>query len=89
MSTLTVRGVTDRVMDRLRQQAQAEHRSINQQVLAILDEALPSESQASWGVAYQNFREKWGDSLLTEGEADEIFGELRNTGKGRDANPFE
>lgn len=89
MPTLTIRGVTRHLMDRLRQKAQAEHRSINQQVIVILDEALPTESRANWGVAYQAFREKWGDSLLTEDQADDLFGGLRNTGKGRDVNPFE
>lgn len=89
MPTLTIRGIPETVMDRLRQHAEAERRSINQQVITILDEALPVGSRASWGEAYQTFREKWRDSLLADDEVETLFGGMKNAGKGRDSNPFD
>ncbi|MFV1980501.1 MAG: Arc family DNA-binding protein [Rhodothermia bacterium] len=89
MPTLTIRAIPDHVLDRLRLQAKEQRRSINSQVIAILDEALPAKNRVSWGKAYQSFREKWGDSLLTDSEAEQVFGETRNDGGDRDINPFE
>ena len=88
MPILTIRGIPEHVMDRLRQQAEAERRSINQQVITILDEGLPVKSRANWGDAYQAFRDKWQASLLADEEADELFNGMRNPGTGRDVNPF-
>ena len=45
--TLTIKQVPDRVADRLRSRAAASHRSLQGELMAILEEAmLPSASQA-------------------------------------------
>ena len=89
MPILTIRGIPEHVIDRLKHEAEAERRNINQQVIAILDEALPARNSSSWAEAYEAFREKWGDSLLTDDDVENFFGEMRKTGRVRGADPFE
>lgn len=45
--TLTIRGVSDAILERLRARAEASRRSLNGELLTILDQAAAAESPAS------------------------------------------
>lgn len=87
MASLTLKGIPDNVMARLREQAEAERRSLNQQAIRLLETAL-DEARPSFTVAYERFVEKHGPSPLDDEAFDAVFGELRNRETGR-PSPFE
>ena len=86
MPSLTLKGIPDRVMDRLRQQADAERRSLNQQAIRLLETAL-DDARPSFADAYQGFLQAHGPSPLDDEAFDETFGELRDRTPGR-PSPF-
>jgi plasmid stability protein len=81
MAALTLRGIPDEVMERLRERADTERRSLNQQAILLLERAL-AERPASFERAYRRFREAQGPSPLEPGDLDE----LRSSDTGRPVN---
>lgn len=81
MPALTLKGIPEDVMDRLRDLADAERRSLNQQAILLLERAL-AEQPASFDTAYRRFREQRGRSPL---ETADVEG-LRSTDTGRSVN---
>lgn len=78
MPALTLKGIPDNVMERLRDLADSERRSLNQQAILLLERAL-AEEPASFGAAYRRFREERGPSPLEPGDLEE----LRSADAGR------
>ena len=79
MPALTLKGVPEAVMDRIRELADTERRSLNQQAILLLERAV-AEQPGSFGTAYRRFRARRGPSPLTEGDLDD----LRNPAPGRE-----
>ena len=86
MPSLTLKGIPDRVMDRLRQRADAERRSLNQQAIRLLETAL-DDARPSFADAYRGFVQAHGPSPLDDDAFDETFGGLRDQTPGR-PSPF-
>ena len=78
MSALTLKGIPDEVMERLRKLADTERRSLNQQAILLLERAL-AEQPASFGDAWRRFRKTHGESPLEAGDMDD----LRSSDTGR------
>lgn len=78
MPALTLKGIPEDVLGRLRELADKERRSLNQQAILLLERALAEEPQ-SFKTAYRRFREEKGPSPL---ESDE-FTDLRSADTGR------
>jgi len=83
MSSLTLKGIPDPLMERLRDRARKERRSLNQQAILILERALADE-RPSFLEAHEAFVRKHGPLPLD----DETFEGLRSTDEGR-PSPFE
>ena len=79
MSALTLKGIPEEVMNRIRELADTERRSLNQQAILLLERAV-AEQPDSFGTAYRRFREKHGPSPLTNGDLDD----LRSDDPGRE-----
>jgi len=79
MSALTLKGIPEEVMDRIRELADTERRSLNQQAILLLERAV-AEQPGSFGTAYRQFRAQRGPSPLTEGD----LGDLRSPDPGRE-----
>ncbi|MEP0548092.1 MAG: hypothetical protein ABJF88_14245 [Rhodothermales bacterium] len=87
MASLTLKGIPDDVMTRLRERAEAERRSLNQQAIRLLETAL-DEARPSFTDAYESFLKKHGPSPLDDASFDEVFEGLRDQSPGR-PSPFE
>ena len=83
MTSLTLKGIPDAVMERLRALAQKQRRSLNQQAILILERALADE-RPSLLEAHEAFVQKHGPLPLD----DDVFEGLRSTDEGR-PSPFE
>jgi len=79
MSALTLKGIPEDVMERLRKLAEVERRSLNQQAILLLERAV-AEQPASFGTAYRRFRERHGPSPLEEDD----LRRLRSDDTGRE-----
>ena len=71
MPALTLKGVPEDVMDRLRTLADRERRSLNKQAILLLERALAEEPEP-FEAAYQTFRETRGPSPLKPGDLSEL-----------------
>jgi hypothetical protein len=60
---------------RLQALAEREGRSLNQQVILLLERAV-AEEPMGFGRAYRHFRERHGPSLLEEGDLDDLRSEV-------------
>lgn len=78
MAAITLKGVPEDLMDRLRTLADEERRSLNQQAILLLERAV-AETPRDFGTAYDRFREENGPSPLRESDLDG----LRSETKGR------
>ena len=87
MASLTLKGIPDEVMARLRERAEAERRSLNQQAIWLLETAL-EEARPSFTDAYEAFFKEYGPSPLDDEAFDEVFEGLRDRSPGR-PSPFE
>ena len=83
MSAITVKGIPEDLMERLRALAEEERRSMNQQVICLMEEALQAR-RPSFTERYEAFLKKHGPSPLRE----EDFEGLRSHDTGR-PSPFE
>ena len=83
MSSLTLKGIPDEVMKRLRSLAEKERRSLNQQAIFLLEQAL-DENRPSFIEAHEAFVKKYGPPPFD----DDFFEGLRDQGTGR-PSPFE
>lgn len=79
MTTLTLKQVPPELLDQLRELAERERRSINQQAIVLLDQALP-RPRPSFTEAYAEFRKKVG--TIPRGTAEALPG-LRQRDLGR------
>jgi len=66
MATITLKGVPNKLKERLQVLAGREGRSLNQQAISLLERAVRKEP-TGFDRAYQHFREKQGESPLEEG----------------------
>lgn len=69
MPALTLKGVPEDIMDRLRDLAEAERRSLNQQAILLLERAL-AEEPSSFRRAYRQFRTTHGSSPLSSSDVE-------------------
>ena len=79
MAAITLKGVPEDVMDRIRELADTERRSLNQQAILLLERAV-AEQPDSFGAAYRQFCDQHGPSPLAEGDLDN----LRSDDTGRE-----
>ncbi len=86
MTSLTLKGIPDRVMERLRQRARDERRSLNQQAIRLLETAL-DDTRPAFSDAYGRFLGAHGPSPLADDALDAALGEARSRDAGRPA-PF-
>ena len=83
MTSLTLKGIPDTVMERLRDRARKERRSLNQQAILILERALADE-RPGFLEAHDLFIQKHGPLPVD----DATFEGLRSSDDGR-PSPFE
>ena len=82
MPSITLKGIPDGVMKRLRDRARQERRSLNQQAILLLERALDDE-RPSFLEAHDAFVQQHGPLPVD----DETFEGLRSSDEGRPA-PF-
>jgi predicted transcriptional regulator len=78
MASITLKGIPDKLKERLERLADQERRSLNQQAILLLERAVAEESMG-FERAYQRFRDKHGASPL---QAEDLDG-LRSEEEGR------
>ena len=83
MPSLTLKKIPDDVMERLRNLAEQERRSLNQQAILLLERAL-QEQRPSFREAHKAFVRKHGPPPFD----DDFFEGLRSRERGR-PSPFE
>ena len=83
MSAITVKGIPEDLMDQLRTLAEEERRSMNQQVICLMEEALQAR-RPSFTEAHRAFIEKHGPPPIDE----DTFEGLRSDDTGR-PSPFQ
>jgi predicted transcriptional regulator len=71
MASITLKGLPDKLKDRLEEIADRERRSLGQQAILLLERAV-AEEWAGFDRAYRQFREKRGPSPLAEGDLEGI-----------------
>jgi plasmid stability protein len=74
MATITLKGVPDKLKERLQVLADREGRNLSQQAIYLLERAV-REEPTGFDRAYQRFREKQGESPLEEGDLSGIRSE--------------
>ena len=77
MAFLTIHGIPNELIDRLQTLARSEGRSLNQQVIVILEQVL--EERPTFSERYKSFGDDWAPSPL---RGDELEG-LRSSDLGR------
>lgn len=65
MPGLTIENIPKETIEQIQKLADAEHRSINQQVLVLIERAL-HETPGNFTKAYSRFRERMGPSPLRD-----------------------
>lgn len=83
MPSLTLKKIPDEVMERLRSLAEQERRSLNQQAILLLEQALAAQ-RPSFTEAHEAFVQKHGPPPFD----DDFFEGLRSREMGR-PSPFE
>jgi len=78
MAAITLKGIPEDLKERIRELADRERRSLNQQAIYLLERAV-AEEPTGFERAYQRFREKHGNSPLKKGD----LGSLRSEEEGR------
>lgn len=78
MTSITLKGIPDETMEALRALAERERRSLNQQAILLLEEAL-LQQRPGFFEAYDVFRREAGPSPLR----DEDLSGLRDAAPGR------
>lgn len=68
VATLTLKGLPDSLLDRLREAAEAERRSLNQQAIFLLESALPNRAPGDFQSFMQLFQAEWGVGDLTDSD---------------------
>ncbi len=81
MASLTLKGLPDDLLNRLRTLATEERRSLNQQTILLLEQAL-QQQRLSFTDAYESFRRTYGPSPLDEDD----LSALRSSSAGRKVN---
>ena len=74
MATITLKGVPDKLKERLQVLADREGRSLNQQAIYLLKRAV-REKPTGFERYYRRFREKQGESPLEEGDLNDLRSE--------------
>lgn len=83
MASLTLKSIPESLMEQLRSRAERERRSLNQQAILLLEQALEQE-RPRFMDRYQAFIQEFGPSPLNK----EDLNGLRWQDKGR-TSPFE
>ena len=87
MPSLTLKGIPDDLMDRLRGQADAERRSLNQEAIRLLERAL-DDPRPSFADAHQAFVRTHGPSPFDGDTFEATFAGLRSPEPDR-PSPFD
>ena len=82
MATLQVRSIDGRLYGALGRRAEMDHRSISQEVVAILNDYLASPARTSHGTATDALLELAG-SWTDERDADAVIADIRQARKTR------
>jgi len=72
MPLMTIKNMPAPLMERLRSKAEDEHRSVNRQVIVILEKALPESPSIGFTDSLDAYYEKWGSPRLTDEEIDSL-----------------
>lgn len=81
MAAITLKGIPGDLKERIKDLADRERRSLNQQAILLLERALAQEPRG-FGRAYREFREAHGPSPLEEGD----LSGLRREAEGREVD---
>ena len=74
MASLTLKNVPDDLLDRLRAQARRERRSLNQEALYLLEQALGARPTRSQQVAaWRELAGRWESGHRAAEEVEEIY----------------
>ncbi|MEM1269074.1 MAG: Arc family DNA-binding protein [Bacteroidota bacterium] len=87
MPSLTLKGIPDEVLSKLRRRAEQERRSLNQQAIWILEQGV-AEPRPSFMELHKAFVEKHGPSPFDDESYAEVFENLRDQDPGP-PSPFE
>ncbi|MFT5141995.1 MAG: hypothetical protein ACI80V_002037 [Rhodothermales bacterium] len=66
MPTLTLKGIPEDLMERLRHSADSDRRSVNQHAIHILDRALARQRPGDFKRFLDEFYSEWGPGDLTD-----------------------
>lgn len=66
MATLTLKGIPDELMERLRNSADSDRRSVNQHAIHILEMALARQRPGDFRRFLDEFYSEWGPGDLTD-----------------------
>jgi len=79
MPTITVKNIPPELYTRLKQAAQANHRSINSEIIACIERVVSSQPLDASAILYKarSLREKTASYVIT----DEEFNQAKDTGR--------
>lgn len=76
MAQILVRGLDDALVARLKERAKLNHRSLQGEVKAILEEAAGQATDAEVEAILERWRRHWGERLFSDSA--ELIRELRD-----------
>ena len=85
MASITLKGLPDELKIRLEEIADRERRSLNQQAIMLLEQAVREEPDG-FERAYRRFRKRRGSSPLEKGDLEGGLEGLRSEDIGRKVN---
>jgi len=75
MAQILVRDLDDALVARLKERAKQNHRSLQGEVKAILEETAPLATSAEVEQILEKWRKRWGESMFSDSA--ELIRELR------------
>ena len=85
MASITIKGIPDRLLARLRKRAATEKRSMNKEIIRLLDLNLPAERHRALAVtqaeAWSRLAGRWISDVPVEDEVGGIYS-ARSGGRG-------
>jgi hypothetical protein len=86
MASFTIKGIPDRLLQRLRERARDERRSLTQQVIVLLERGLerdataPADQVAEQVAAWRRLAGSWDSDETAEEEARRVY-DARTAGR--------
>jgi plasmid stability protein len=84
MAQITLRGLDDALVARLKERARQNHRSLQGEVKAILEEAAPMATKAEALAIVDKWQRYWKEQGKTFSDSAEIIRKMRDAGRSID-----